>query len=69
MTKTVCDRCGSDIKETESKDDVMWYGHKDGKDGNIISYKKTYDLCTNCITDLKNWINHSGIDVLTEAAK
>ena len=63
MNKTFCDRCGAEVKESANRDNFMRFGHIEGHE---LLYPKGYDLCSDCITELSEWIKHPGIDVLTE---
>jgi hypothetical protein len=47
----ICDRCGEECKDKHDRRQ----GHKlivDANSGN----SKTYDLCPDCLRDLKNWL-------------
>lgn len=55
MNKTFCDRCGCEVKETDIGENFMRFGHIEGRE---ILYQKGYDLCFDCIKDLREWIKH-----------
>lgn len=57
MNKIFCDRCGAEVEESANCDNFMRFGHIEGRE---IIYPKAYDLCSDCITDLREWIMHPG---------
>ena len=50
MTKTVCDICGKEMPAEK------FIGTIKERNFCILSYGKTWDICTECLANLNKWI-------------
>lgn len=57
--KYFCDKCGAEIKYSYRRGFIGLYTYA-RREKNAI-FKKSFDLCTSCNNELKNWLENKDI--------